>query len=103
MAAAKFSSERQALDTYNKMQEMVFQSDWDLSVYRMLLVGVSHVAAIGEPQQPPEVQEKVGGLLSEGEPATLPPHVVETLVQRRAQAKRIGPWVEGHYRPGRPV
>jgi len=84
------------------MQDMVFGNDWDMSVYRFLLVGVSHVAALGEPQ-PPEVQEQVHGMLSEGVPATLPPHIVDTLLQRRSQAKQIGPWVEGHYRPGRPM
>ena len=38
---------------------------------------------------------------ADGKNAELPQHIIQTLSERRAQAQRIGPWVEGHYRPGR--
>jgi hypothetical protein len=41
--------------------------------------------------------------LEAGEPTAVPPNVRELLERRRAQARAIGPWVEGHYRPGMPL
>src|SRR4051794_15963443 len=92
LRAVRFDGETTAKATYFQMQEAVFANDWDLSVYRFLLSAISHVAILGA-AQPPEVQATVEGILSPGEPANLPPHIVSTLLQRREQAKRVGPWV----------
>jgi hypothetical protein len=100
--AARFSSEEPAKAAYFRMQEEVFGNDWDLSVYRFMLLAVSHVAVIGEPQ-PPQVAERVETILKPGEPAELPRDIMGTLLARRRQARQLGPWVEGHYRPGRPM
>ena len=50
-----------------------------------------------------DIDEKLTEILKDGESANLPQDVVKTLAQRRVEARRIGPWVEGHYRPGRPM
>ncbi len=39
-------------------------------------------------------------LYTEGTPTTLPDDVLTLLQERREQARQIGPWVEGHHRPG---
>ena len=102
LLAAKFEQERVALATYTKAQDTVFANECDLSVYRFKLRDVSHVAVLGS-QPEPGLHTQLESILSAGEPTSLPRDVTATLVQRRSQARRIGPWVEGHYRPGRPM
>ncbi len=36
-------------------------------------------------------------------PTQLPEDILTMLDERRKQAQQIGPWVEGHYRPGKRV
>src|SRR5215208_1754478 len=68
----------------------------DLSVYRFLLDTVSHVAVLGAP--PAALDSQLIAILAVGEPATLPPTVLQALTVRRQQQRRHGSWVEGHYR-----
>lgn len=102
VAAAKFEAESPAASVYFKAQETVFRNDCDLSVYRFKLREVSHVAILGE-SPAPELQAQLADLLAAGTAVQLPNDIVSALLQRRTQAKRVGPWVEGHYRPGRPM
>jgi hypothetical protein len=96
----RFNNERRALVTYNHLQDTLLENACDLSTYRFLLNQMSHVAVLGE--RPAEVLvQVVERLLASGTPTTVPPEVRAALEQRRAQARAIGPWVEGHYRPGR--
>ncbi len=100
LAAVRFEQEAVARKTFFKAQDIVFKGDCELSVYRFQLRGVYHVAVIGEPP-PSELQDQLKSILSSGVEADLPEQLKAYLFQRRVQAKRVGPWVEGHYRPGR--
>ncbi len=99
--ASRFQNERPAAKAYTKVQNVVFnaQDKADLSIYRFLLNRVSHVTVIGDPP-PQELDEKITRILASGEPTSLPPAVLKTLLARRAQANQLGSWVEGHYQPG---
>lgn len=49
----------------------------------------------------PELQLKLENILYQsGIPTQLPADVLELLSKRREQAQQLGPWVEGHHRPG---
>jgi len=99
--AARFGGERLAGRAYVQVQHLVHDADCDLSVYRFQLQGGFHVAVLGAPP-PAELGRQVEALLALGQPVPLPPDLVRFLLERRAQATRIGPWVERHWRPGRP-
>src|SRR5262245_47176804 len=85
--AALFADELTAKTAYFAAEETVrvAQTECDLSVYRLLLAHVSHVAVIGEPP-PTEVDASLRTILATGEPATLPRGVLLALAQRRQQA-----------------
>ena len=51
-------------------------------------------------EPPPGFDERIKALLATVEPVTLPEEVVATLTARRSQAQKLGPWVQGHHRPG---
>jgi hypothetical protein len=95
--AARFERQSDAGSVYEMVQECIFDAKCDLSVYRLQLDSVWHVAALGEPP-PSDVDREIRDQLSRGELTRLPDVVVDALLERRAQANRIGPWVEGHYR-----
>ena len=98
--ASRFSTARRAGHVYERLQDAIYTGPpSDLSVYRILLNRVSHVAVLGQP--PPEVLERrITRLLRQGEPVTLPPDVMATLFQRRAESIQEGQWIERHHRPG---
>jgi hypothetical protein len=98
--AASYESDKTALQAYAQLQTRIFGADCDLSVYRIRYADVPHVVALGA-QPPPKMDGEIEAILAGGTAAQLPTEVIQTLVQRRAQARRMGPWVEGHYRPGR--
>jgi hypothetical protein len=98
--AARYVADAEALAAYTQAQETIFGNDCDLSAYRIRYVNVPYVVVLGQ-VPPQEIGERLDGLLASGEPANLPQDILKTLSQRRAQAQRLGPWVEGHYRPGR--
>lgn len=95
--AARFENQLDAGRVYESVQESIFDARCDLSVYRLQLDSVWHVAALGEPP-PSDVDREIRGQLAKGEPTQLPDVVMGALLERRTQATRIGPWVEGHYR-----
>ncbi len=100
--AARFTSERFAGRTYRQAQAAIYNAreDVDLSAYRFHLNTIWHVAVLGV-QPPEEVAQQISTILAAGEPTALPDDVLRLFQERRAQAAQLGPWVEGHYRPGR--
>lgn len=95
--AAKFENQFDAGRVYRSVQESIFDAKCDLSVYRLQLDSVWHVAALGE-RPPSDVDREVRDELAKGKLTRLPDVVMAALWERRAQATRIGPWVERHYR-----
>ncbi len=68
----------------------------------MMLEQIYHVAVLGGPHVEAALQAQIETILyAEGSPTELPEEVLVYLAERRQQAQQIGPWVEGHYRPGR--
>jgi hypothetical protein len=100
--AARFTSEELAEVTYFGAQDVVFAhvGDVDLSAYRFQLNCVDHVMIVGEPP-PADLHDELRSVLAAGEPAVVPEDVLRMLNARRATATKAGPWVEGHYRPGK--
>ncbi len=100
--ASRFSGERPAGRAYFQAQELIFRNDSiaDLSVYRFQLDKIYHVAVVGE-KPPEDFENKLKNILSAGEYVPLPSDVLKTLIIRRWQQIKTGPWVERHYRPGR--
>lgn len=100
--AAQYRSDEPALLAYKQAQDLIFATDCDLSAYRIRFKDSPHVVVIGtNPLQ--EIDQRLGEILKSGQQTSLPPDVVNTLVQRRRAAGQLGPWVEGHYRPGLPT
>ena len=99
LKVARFSGERPAGRAYDQLQDAIFRSPGcDLSVFRMLLRRDWHVAVLGDP--PAEtLDRRIQQVLSRGVPASLPGEILEQLKRRRAEATRIGSWVERHQRP----
>jgi hypothetical protein len=99
--AARFRSHEAAGAAYQRAQATLYAHlECDLSTYRFILDGVSHVAVIGDPP-PRQLERQLKAILSAGQATTLPLDVLARLAQRRGQATQIGPWVEGHYDPGK--
>ena len=97
-----YRSDDLALRAYARTQEIIFSADCDLSTYRIRYEDVPHVVVLG--LTPPEnIDRQIGQTLASGEPSQLPADILQTLDRRRRQANRLGPWVEGHYRPSRNV
>ena len=96
---ARFRRERTAQRTYTGIQDVLFHSECDLSTYRFLLDQIAHVAVLGT--RPAETLVRViERTLAAGERTKVPEEIQALLERRRTQARAIGPWVEGHYRPG---
>ncbi len=102
--AARYETEPPSERAYFQAQETIFQSEDDLSAYRLMLEQIYHVAVLGGPPTEAALQERIEHILyAEGTPTQLPDDVLTALSERRQQAQQIGPWVEGHYRPGKVV
>lgn len=50
--AARFPSEKPAGEAYFQAQEVIFKADCDLSVYRLRLNRIWHLAVLGDPPPP---------------------------------------------------
>ncbi len=99
--AARFPDEPSAGAAFAAAQELLYAcDDIELSAYRFLLNAVYHALVLGDPP-PPEVHDELRTIFSRGEPAQLPEDLLERFNARRREARQAGPWVEGHYRPGR--
>jgi hypothetical protein len=102
LRAARYATDVPAYRAYSQAQDLLFSADCDLSAYRLRYQDVPHVVIVGA-SPPSDVDRKLTAIFKDGQPATLPPDIVRYLARRRSEAKTIGPWVEGHYRPGRTV
>jgi hypothetical protein len=95
---ARFPGERPAGQAYTQAQELIYRApECELSVYRLQLETVWHVAVVGE-QPRRQLQRRLEAILSSGKPASLPEEILRELERRRAQATKLGPWVERHVR-----
>jgi hypothetical protein len=102
LKVARFSGEKPAGRAYRQAEELLFRSpDTELSAYRFHLNRIWHVAVLGD-QPTEELDRKLRRILSRGEPTSLPEEILQQLQRRRAQAIRLGPWVERHVRPDPP-
>jgi hypothetical protein len=96
--AARFGGERPAGRAYVRAQEAIRTTECDLSTFRLRLNQVWHVAVLG--QAPPETLDRsLRRILAWGEPTTLPDDILQQLWERRAQAIKLGPWLERHEQP----
>ena len=96
--AARFPNQQKAGATYFPLQQMIFEArdDCDLSVYRFKLNNVWHVVVLGE-QPPEELHQRIEAKLTTGTLVSLSEDALDYLLERRARAIQLGPWVEGHY------
>jgi hypothetical protein len=101
--AARFAGEKLAGKAYFEAQEVIFQdTESQLSAFRITLNAVYHVAALGE--RPSDVtDQEITRILAQGMMTTLPSGVTAALNARRLEMKQHAEWVEGHYRPGKPL
>ena len=101
--ASRFSGERIAGQVYFQAQDLIFNTpDCELSVYRFQLDRIYHVAVLGDrPEE--QLEAKLKDVLSKGESTPLPSMVLKTLITRRQQHTGHSPWLERHYRPGKPM
>ena len=98
--AAAFLDERRAGRAYNRAAELLFATDGcDLSAYRFYVGPMWYVAIIGDPPTD-ALEQQLRRVLTYGRLTPLPPEFIEALAQRRAEATKLGPWVERHYGPG---
>ena len=98
--AAYFANEHIAGHAYNQAQDAIDTGPPnDVSAYRLILEERWHVAVLGEPP-PEDLDQQLQAILGQGVPATLPEEILDYLKQRRAEAIKRGPMVEGHYRLG---
>jgi hypothetical protein len=101
--AARFAGERPAGTAYAAAQQVIYEGPpTDLSVFRLQFQRLWHVATLGL-LPPAPVLQAIEQILDTGAPAELPAEVWQALEQRRTQATRQAPWVEKHFRPGKPI
>ena len=99
--AAHYSHEPEAVTAYTAAQDTIFHNECDLSAYRLLLDQIWHVAVLGGVPAEVALQERIETVLyATGTRTELPEDVLAILNERRQQARALGPWVEGHHRPG---
>jgi hypothetical protein len=101
--AARFADEQSSARPYREAQELIYQSEaLALSAFRLQLERLDspeldwHVAVVGE-QPPAEFDQRFRQILSTGESVTLPDEVLSYMRERRAEAAKLGDWVEAHY------
>ncbi len=100
LRVARFTGETPAGRAYRRAQDLLVGAPaCELSAFRFHLDRIWHVAVLGD-QPPEDLEGRLRVVLSRGEPAILPEDILLQLQRRRARATRVGPWVEGHYRPG---
>lgn len=96
--SAQFADAESAGHVYAALQQAIFDSQSELSCFRLQLNTAWHAVVLGE-SPPRELAGQIETLLAQGEPATLPDEVLSYLQLRRAEAIASGsPWTERHYR-----
>ena len=104
--AARFTDERPSGKAYSQAERLAFQTDSDLSVYRLQLNNSWYVDIVGKAPGE-DLDSQLREAPSSGESVEQPTeeeaNMLDFLWQRRAEAMIPGGWVEYHYRPGRPV
>ena len=98
--AVRYNDEQEAGEAYFQAETAIFGTNYELSAYRLKLEEMWHVAVLGD-TPPEDFDQLIQAILSTGEPTELPPEILAFLNQRRLQARQLGSWVEGHYRPGK--
>ena len=100
--AARFAGERPAGRAYDQAQRVIYEAPQptEVSVFRLQLNRLWHVAALGL-TPPAPVLQALENILATGERADLPAEVWQALAERRAQAITRRPWTERHHRPGK--
>jgi hypothetical protein len=86
---SRFPDEKQALKAYETARDLLLSDDLDASVFRFTVSGVSFVAVLGNPPLKREAAEKVESALRAGQPAELPPGVLDHLRERRRAFKGL--------------
>ena len=106
--AARYADETSSGPPYTEAQELIYRHEQlELSVFRLQLRRIEplpdgwFVSVVGE-EPPVEYQQRLRRILSGGEEVELPADVVQALRKRRAEASRLGDWVEGHYPAAKP-
>lgn len=95
--AATFRDARQSGRVYQRVQDTLFAiEECDLSSYRFYVGPTWYVAVVGE-QPDRRLDQRLRGFLNRGTLTNLPDEVISDLLERRAKATEIGPWVEAHY------
>ena len=98
--AAAFLDEKRAGRAYNRAAELLFATEGcDLSAYRFYVGPTWYVAVVGEAPTV-ALEQQLRRILTYGRLTPLPPEFIEALAQRRAEATKLGPWVEAHYGQG---
>jgi hypothetical protein len=101
--AARFAGDKPAAKAYFQAQEVIFNDEKsELSAYRLMLNAVYHVAVLGD-QPSAATDQAITQILSQGKIVTLPSNALAALNARRLEMRQHGEWVEGHYRPGKPL
>jgi|SRR5579871_6827615 len=104
--ARRYSDQETAARAYMEGQQALKKEagQTDVSIFRLQFGPdlASHVVALG--QTPPQaLKDKLEIAFGTGERINLPDDVLAHLVARRRLASQTGPWVEGHYRPGKNI
>ncbi len=91
--SARFAGEQPAGTAYQQLQDAIFHDPHnDLSAYRLIVNQVWYVAVLG--LTPPDpLRQHIDQLLATGEPADLPPDILQALAERRRQSIRRAPWM----------
>jgi hypothetical protein len=104
--AARYPDEQSSGQPYQDSQELIFTHEQlELSSFRLQLRRLDtsqdewYVAVVGK-EPPQEFDAHFRRILSTGEVVTLPGEVLDQLLKRRAEASKLGTWVEGHYGTG---
>ena len=102
--AARFSGSVDSRRSYVIAEQAIAGAAAVISVYRLQLRRIWHVAAISDVMPTAELQQLIESAISMGEPVELPIEVLTVLLNRHRQVMRHRlPWLEGHYHPGKIV
>lgn len=104
--AARFTDEQSSGKAYSEAEDLTFNSNGDLSVYRLQLNNFWYVGVVGiAPSE--DLDRQLRQALSVGQrlehPTKSEANMLDFLWQRRAESMIPGAWVEHHYRPGQRV